>query len=161
MPRAPFQILVLPYRRASDTEADVWEYAVLRRSDYLCWQGIAGGGEDDETPLDAAKREAFEEAGLPIASDFMPLQAVCTVPAALFEESNTWDPALYVIPQHSFGADCTGQTLVLSHEHDALEWLPYAEAYARFTYDSNRTALWELNQRLLGLGPRGKPITLP
>jgi len=72
----------------------------------------------------------------------------------LFEDNGTWDPALYVVPEHSFGADCTGQTPVLSQEHDTLEWLPYAEAHARLTYDSNRTALWELNLRLLGLRPR-------
>jgi len=33
MPRAPFQILVLPYRKTRDA----LEFAVLRRSDYLCW----------------------------------------------------------------------------------------------------------------------------
>lgn len=125
----------------------------MRRTDYLCWQGIAGGGEDDETPLEAAKREALEEAGL-AASHFTPLQSSCTIPVTFFQDDGAWEPALYVIPQHAFGADCTGQALTLSDEHDAAEWLPYAEASARFTYDSNRTALWELNQRLLGLGPR-------
>ncbi len=150
MPRAPFQILVLPYRRTVNT----LEYAVLRRNDYLCWQGIAGGGEDSETPQEAAKREAFEEAGIPGACHFVSLQSSCTVPVTFFQDSSAWDPALYVIPQHAFGADCTGQALTLSDEHDAVEWLAYAEASARFTYDSNRTALWELNQRLLGLGPR-------
>ena len=59
------------------------------------------------------------------------------------------------MPEHSFGVDCTDRALTLSDEHDTVEWLPYAEASARFTYDSNRTALWELNQRLRGLGPRG------
>ena len=150
MPRAPFQILVLPYRKTRDA----LEFAVLRRSDYLCWQGIAGGGEDSETPLEAAKREAFEEAGISDGCQFVPLQASCTLPAPLFQDDGTWNPALYVVPEHSFGADCTGQTLALSHEHDAAEWLSYDEAHSRFTYDSNRTALWELNLRLLGLGPR-------
>ena len=152
MPRAPFQILVLPYRKT----AEAFEFAVLRRSDYDCWQGIAGGGENGETPTEAARREAFEEAGVSSTCRFIPLQASCTVPVAFFQDSGAWDPALYVIPEHSFGVDCTGQTLSLSDEHDAVEWLPYAEARARFTYDSNRTALWELNRRLLGLGPRGE-----
>ena len=150
MPRAPFQILVLPYRKKENT----LEFAVFRRSDYFCWQGVAGGGEDDETPLEAARREAFEEASISGACAFIQLQAMCTVPVTFFQDGGTWDPALYVVPEHSFGADCTGQALVLSHEHDAVEWLPYEEASARLTYDSNRTALWELNQRLLGRGPR-------
>ena len=150
MPRAPFQVLILPYRQTPGA----WEFAVFRRRDNFCRQGIAGGGEDDETPLEAARREAFEEAGIPGMCHFTPLQAFCTVPVTFFQEGGAWDPALYVIPEHSFGADCTGRTLVLSSEHESVEWLPYTEAAARFTYDSNRTALWELNQRLLGLGPR-------
>ena len=156
MPRAPFQILVLPYRRAAGT----LEYAIFSRSDYscsnyACRQGIAGGGEDDETPIDAARREASEEAGLSEATRFTPLQAACTVPVIFFQDGGFWDKALYVVPEHSFGADATGQTLTLSDEHDAAEWLPYAKAFACLTYDSNRTALWELNQKLQGLGPRG------
>ena len=132
------------------------EFAVFRRSDYFCWQGIAGGGEDNETAWEAAQREAFEEAGISGAFYFMPLQASCTVPVTFFQDDGTWDPALYVVPEYSFGADCAGQTLMLSSEHVVMEWLPYKEAHARFTYDSNRTALWELNQRLLGLRPRQK-----
>ena len=154
MPRAPFQVLVLPYRKI----AEAFEFALFHRSDYACRQGIAGGGEDDETPLDAARREAFEEAGISMTCPLLPLQAACTVPVIFFADAETWDPALYVIPEHSFGVDCTGQALVLSDEHHAVEWLPYAEASARFTYDSNRTALWELNQRVSGLGPRGGSV---
>ncbi len=60
MPRAPFQILVLPYRKI----AEAFEFAVFSRSDYACWQGIAGGGEEGETPMEAAQREAREEAGI-------------------------------------------------------------------------------------------------
>jgi dATP pyrophosphohydrolase len=150
MPRAPFQVLVLPYRKMPDT----WEFAVFRRSDSPCWQGIAGGGEDDETPMAAAKREAFEEAGIPGACRFTPLQATCTIPVTFFQDNGTWDPSLYVIPEHSFGVDCTDQTLVLSNEHGAIEWLSYTNAHIRFTYDSNRTALWELHLRLQEQGPR-------
>ena len=150
MPRAPFQILALPCRRT----ANGFEYAILRRSDSTCWQGIAGGGEDDETPLEAAQREAFEEAGLPSGFVFTPLQATCTVPVTEFKDRGAWDPALYVVPEHCFGVDCTGHEIILSGEHDALKWLPYEDARARLTFDSNQTALWELNQRLHGWGPR-------
>ena len=127
---------------------------MFRRSDGPVWQGLAGGGEDNETPQEAATREAWEEAGISGAASLMPLQASCTVPVTFFQDSGAWDPALYVVPEHSFGVDCTGQPLVLSSEHNGMEWLPYAEASARFTYDSGRTALWELNQRLSGRGPR-------
>jgi len=72
----------------------------------------------------------------------------------LFRESALWGDALYVIPEYSFGVDCTGQHIVLSDEHLELQWLPFSEARERLTYDSNRTALWELNQKIRGLGPR-------
>jgi hypothetical protein len=38
MPRAPLQILVLPFREVRKSE---FEYAVLRRSDDGYWQGAA------------------------------------------------------------------------------------------------------------------------
>ena len=37
--------------------------AVLKRRDNGKWQFIAGGGEDNETALLAAKRESLEEGG--------------------------------------------------------------------------------------------------
>ena len=35
----------------------------MRRADDGSWQGITGGGENDETPVEAAKKEAAEEQG--------------------------------------------------------------------------------------------------
>lgn len=44
------------------------------------WQGIAGGGEGDESPLCAARREAMEEAGIGTQSTFVRLEAQCMLP---------------------------------------------------------------------------------
>src|SRR5215467_1998950 len=128
--------------------------AVRSPSDSPYWQGIAGGGEDHETPLEAAKREAQEEAGIPAEARFIALESVCSVPVYLFRESALWGEARYVIPEYSFGVDCTGRHIVLSDEHLELQWLPFSAARERLTYDSNRTALWELHQKIRGLGPR-------
>lgn len=51
--RAPFQCLILPYI----IEDEVIKYGVFKRSDHGFWQFISGGGEDTETPLEAAHRE--------------------------------------------------------------------------------------------------------
>src|SRR5215216_3724181 len=67
MARAPFQVLVLPFRIV---DTSTFEYALFKRSDEPYWQGIAGGGEDAETPLAAARREAFEEAQIPPSTTF-------------------------------------------------------------------------------------------
>lgn len=58
MARAQFQVLIIPYRMASD---DKPEYAVTKRADIDAWQFLSGGGEDHETPIQAARREANEE----------------------------------------------------------------------------------------------------
>jgi dihydroneopterin triphosphate diphosphatase len=68
MTRAPFQVLIYPYRRIQE---DRFEYAIFKRADEGFWQGISGGGEDGESPLEAARREAFEEAGLAPDLDFL------------------------------------------------------------------------------------------
>jgi dihydroneopterin triphosphate diphosphatase len=150
MARAPFQVLVLPYRATGRS----LEFAVLCRSDDGRWQGIAGGGEEGETPLEAARREASEEVGIPPGVPFLALDALCSVPVYCFKESAAWGEDRYVIPEHSFGVDCSGIELVLSDEHREACWLPFVEAHRRLTYESNRTAVWELHQRLRGLGPR-------
>ena len=35
-----------------------------------------------------------------------------------------------------------------------IRMVPLEEATEKLQYDGNRTALWELHRRLLGLGPR-------
>jgi len=73
MARAPFQVLVFPYRRRSESE---FEYALLKRWDSGYWQAVAGGGEDNESILDAAKRETHEETGISQDSFFLQLDTV-------------------------------------------------------------------------------------
>jgi dATP pyrophosphohydrolase len=144
-------VLILPYRRVADGG---YEFAVFSRSDYDCWQGIAGGGEDEETPLQAARREAMEEAGIATDCAFLRLDTTASVPVTCFRASASWGDHLYVIPEYSFGVDATGVRMRVSDEHREFRWLPYAEAERLLMYDSNRVALWELHQKLRGLGPR-------
>ena len=142
MARAPFQVLILPYRRAGA----VIEYLVLHRSDADTWQAAAGGGEDRETPILAAKRECVEELGCE-GQNWIALDALSSIPKTCFQGNEHWADHPYVIPEYAFGVHLASEP-VLSHEHDQSRWLPYEEAHALFRYDSNRTALWELSQRL-------------
>ncbi len=151
MARAPFQVLVLPWRKPARGPL---EFAVFRRSDSDCWQGIAGGGEDDELPEDAARREAHEEAGIAPDSTFVHLDTISSIRVSGFANTHHWGPSRFVIPEHTFGVDASGQQIALSHEHLAHRWLHYDAAHELLTWDSNRTALWELHRRLLGRGPR-------
>jgi dATP pyrophosphohydrolase len=146
MARAPFQVLVLPYRRSG---ARI-EYAVLRRADLGVWQGIAGGGEDDETPDEAARREAFEEAGISASSTVQRLVSVSAIAVEHFSGRQSWDPSLATIPEYSYAVDADGQSLHLSVAHTEFRWVDFEEGLAMFEWESNGTALRELHERLTG-----------
>ena len=145
--RSPFQILVLPFRCAPN---GVWEFAAFRCADSGFWQFIAGGGEDGELPLTAARREAGEEAGLPDTTSFYPLQSMSTVPVIEFPaHTNRWiSEGIYVVPEHAFAAKADGIVIRLSGEHTEFRWGTEADTLALLRWDSNRNALWELSQRL-------------
>ena len=152
MARAPFNVLVYPYRMAGDDE---FEYALLKRADAGFWQGVTGGGEDGETPLDTARRETYEETGISPDLPFMQLDTVEPIPVTFFSVSHLWGDDVYVIPQYCFGVLANRRELVLSHEHTEYRWLCYEEADRLLKWDGNKTALWELDRRLRGRGPRG------
>ncbi len=79
--RAPFQILAIPYRIVDGTPM----YCVFHRADHDQWQFIAGGGEDNETPLAAAKRETFEEGGVH-STQWLGLKSLSYIPVTIISE---------------------------------------------------------------------------
>jgi len=142
MGRAPFNVLVLPFFRAGDSIA----YCAFERSDMHIWQFIAGGGEADESPLLAAKREAHEEAGLPEHLHYFELQTKTHVPSFCFsaEAQAAWGNT-FAIPVHCFAVETPSREIILSDEHTAFRWGSYEEIYDMLHYDVDRTALWELS----------------
>lgn len=146
MVRSQFQVLIIPYRIGSDGTP---EYAVTKRSDMDAWQFLSGGGEDNETPIEAARREANEEGGVPDDLEFLQLDSVASIPVHNFSAHKEWGEDIYVIPEYSFCVDVGSRDLSLSKEHTETCWLPYAEAHRLLTWDSNKTALWEVNRRIM------------
>lgn len=140
--RAPFQVLVLPYRWQEGKPS----YAILQVVDGAYWQFVAGGGEDQETPWEAAQREAREETGLEGA--LLPLDSLATIPKFHFLSAPTWPEDIYVIPEHAFGMEVLSAEIQLSREHLAYRWVGFEEGWQLLKWDSNRNALWELDQRL-------------
>lgn len=143
MMRAPFQILAIPFRMATEPL-----FCVLRRSDSGQYQFIAGGGEDRESPEEAAKREIREETGLQ-PDRIISLTSMAYVPAEVISEKHRrfWPENTFVLPEYAFAFECAGDVR-LSPEHLSFEWLCYADAMDRLTWDSNKTALYELYHRL-------------
>jgi dATP pyrophosphohydrolase len=151
MARAPFQVLVFPYYKS---DRGAVEYALFRRSDNSYWQGVAGGGEHDETPAAAAKREAWEEARIPENSPYLQLDAVLAIPVTEFKDSHLWGDSTYVIPEYCFGVLLDNRSIRISDEHTDYRWCSYEEASQLMRYDGDKVALWELDRRARGLGPR-------
>jgi len=145
MARSPIQVLVIPYRMPLTGSC---EFGVFHRPEPDMWQFVSGGAEDDETPEQAAKREAFEEAQIPLSLPLLQLDSFATVPRKAFPDASHWPKSLYVVPEYAFAVDVSAYPITLSQEHDEIRWLNFKEAYGRLTWDSNRTAMWELNERL-------------
>jgi dihydroneopterin triphosphate diphosphatase len=143
--RAAFQVLVLPYRKGG---AGGIVYALFRRKDAAYWQGVAGGGEQGESPLQAARREAAEEAGLAEDAELTPLDSMVTIPVVDVTGDFRWGPDVLVVPEHAFGVRCDQAEIRLSPEHTEYGWFSFDEAVRLIRWDSNRNALWELNHRL-------------
>ncbi|MEO0127414.1 MAG: NUDIX pyrophosphatase [candidate division WOR-3 bacterium] len=147
MTRAPFQILVFPYRILRNKKV---LYAIFKRkaSTGGFWQGIAGGGEGDESPLQAARREAFEEAGIPKCSKYIKLDSFAMIPV-VDVCGFVWGNKILVIPEYCFGVKIENAQLQLSEEHVKYKWVSYNTAKKMLRWDSNKIALWELNFKIV------------
>ena len=145
MARQPLQVIVIPFKESENVG---YQFAVFHRADDSMWQFIAGGAEDDETAEQTARREAEEEAGIPKGARFFRLDSRASVPKTAFSPTEHWSKDIVVVPEYSFAVDVSGQELDLSDEHDKVSWLSFKEATRRLTWESNRIALWELNERL-------------
>ena len=142
MARAPFQVLVFPFH----FREEIVKYGLFKRSDELYWQGIAGGGEAEESPEEAAIRETMEEASI-VRGQLIRLQSMCMIPVVNISGFR-WGPMVLVVPEHSFGYKMGSEEVQLSYEHSEFGWFSFEEAHNMVKWESNKTALWELNHRV-------------
>ena len=143
MARAKFQVLVIPFKR----DGEEIKFCMFYRANMKVWQFIAGGGEDNETKIEAAKREAFEEAGIK-GNTFYKLDTCCSISASCFKESINWGEDCFVVPEYTFAVEINEENITLSHEHSKYEWVDYDTAISNLRYDSNKVALGELVERI-------------
>ena len=142
--RKPHQILAFPYKK----ENDIYMYAIFKRKNKDIWQAIAGGVEDDETYLEACKREASEEAGISYNTKVIELESVCTIPVVNVTKDFIWGEDICLVYEHCYGIDAQNENIKISQEHSEYKWCTYEQAKDLLKYDSNKNALWELNYKL-------------
>ena len=142
--REPYQIISIPYRIVNDTTL----FCIFRRTNGDYWQFIAGGGENNEKPIDTALREIKEETGV-TAEKLTELKSVAFVPAEVAAENmrTHWDKNIFVIPEYSFAFECSADP-TLSREHSEYKWLPYDTARKLLKWESNKVAMYEAMCRL-------------
>lgn len=148
MSRQPKQVHIYLYRK---NLYGYYDFAIFQRADNeLWWQGICGGVEEGETIESGARRELLEEAGI---SDMLPLYRLDTesyLPANIFHTQTQaiWGKDVVVIPMYFFAMPFDG-VIKISDEHKEYRWLPYEDAYKLVYFYDQKTALWEVNERLL------------
>lgn len=146
MPNSPFQLCVLPFRKK---RYGYFEYALFRRKNNQYWQNITCRGDDNELPIKVAKRGAFKEACIPIFTDYFLLKTISVMPSYFSTYSQYQQRDHYVIPIYYFAVDCTDIEIVLSNKLLEYKWVDYEHGEELLYCENNKTALWELNERLI------------
>lgn len=147
MSRQPQQVHIFLYRKKN---AD-YEFAIFQRADNeLWWQGVCGGVEEGETVETAARRELFEETSINAELPLFKLDTLSYLPSNIFSPhtQKIWGNNVVVVPMCFFAVPFDGD-ITLSHEHTKFKWLPYEEADSLVYFHDQKTALWELKERLL------------
>lgn len=143
--RLPYQTLTILYKECENQIL----YAIFYRSSHPIWQFISGGGNEDEMPLDTVIREINEETSIIInREDIEQLDSKSTIPVVNITGKFTWGKDIYVVPEYTFAVKIKDCDIKISSEHKEYRWVEYNEAMEKLRYDSNKTALWELNERL-------------
>ncbi len=141
--RSPYQILAFPFIK----EGENYYYAIFKRKNTGIWQGVAGGGEEGERPIDTVKREVYEEISVSSGVEYIRLASTTTIPAENIRGME-WGKEIVMIPEISFGIKVFSKDLVIGEEHSEYIWTNLQDAMEKLRYDSNKSAIWELDYRL-------------
>lgn len=143
--RLPKQVLIIPYRIIENKV----EYCIFRRKDMDVWQWIAGGVEDfDKDILSAAEREVYEEIGISNNINITQLECITKIPVVNIVKEFKWGENIFYAEEYSFAMNINDNPIKLSDEHSEYKWFSYEEARRVLKYDSNKSTLWELNEKI-------------
>lgn len=55
---------------------------------------------------------------------------------------------MFYADEYAFAVNINGKEIILSNEHEEYKWVGFKEAKELLKYDSNKSAVWELNEKL-------------
>lgn len=143
--RLPKQVLIIPYRIKDENV----QFCIFKRKDLEFWQWISGGVEDfDENIYAAAKREIFEETGVDSNLELTQLECITKIPVVNIVKEFRWGNDIFYADEYSFSVKFDNIDIALSDEHSLYSWMSFEEAKKLLKYDSNKSALWELNEKI-------------
>jgi dATP pyrophosphohydrolase len=131
--RLPIQIEAILFRRKNGRT----QYLLLKRTPKRegFWQPITGGVEEEETRIDALKREVTEETGI---------KGILRIIEGIhyFEFS---DP--YLNKEYVYGVEVSADEKVVidEKEHSEFRWYSLQEALGLMKWKENKEALKKLN----------------
>ena len=138
MKKIPISVLVIIYTKNKDI------LLLKKNNDKDMWQSVTGSLNENEKPIDAAKREVFEETGL--TSD------------KIFDCNKQYIFEIYEMWRHKYEDGVTHNTehvflleleekidiVIDKNEHLQYEWLSRVKAAEKVFSHTNRQAIFDL-----------------
>jgi 8-oxo-dGTP pyrophosphatase MutT (NUDIX family) len=154
--RRPEKVLVFLYRRPSVPSPEGhWgpmQYLLLQRHPERTasgdiWQTVVGNLRWQEDRIEAARREVFQETGITLHDEVVPLGFAFSYPIHLLDGQQSWyPPGVTAIHNTVFASEVVGDPrVVLCPEHVDSGWFAYAEAWKRLYWLEEKEALSRLH----------------
>jgi len=152
-PKIPESVLVVIH------SADGLVLLIERADHQGFWQSVTGSKDAVDEPFEVtAVREVFEETGIRVGSDGLPMSALSD-----WHLSNVYE--IYPVWRHRYGPGVTHNTehvfglqvpraievTLAPREHVGYQWLPWREAADRCFSPSNAEAILQLPHRWPGM----------
>lgn len=134
--KRPESVLVVIYTKE-------FEVLLLQRSDVPnFWQSVTGSLQAGETPLEAARREVWEETGLVTTTQLHDCQFSQKF-SILPPWRHRYDPAVTHNTEHvfTFLTPAHSPIRLSPKEHSAYQWVDYQLALEKVTSYTNREAI--------------------
>ena len=146
--KTPISALVLIYTQKSHTP--YLQVLIMERADKAgFWQSVTGSIESNETPLQAAMREVFEETGLDAAKYNLQDWQVSNVYEIYPHWRHRYAPGVVENTEHLFGLELPSALPIklAPDEHLSYEWVDWREAATRVFSWTNVDALKRLGEK--------------